>query len=220
MGLLNSLHLKLALLVTTTAAALAAATEAHTNPVCNYTCGNVSIPYPFGTSEKCCRDEKFFLNCTTVTSPSSGEATKQLISGDNIPVLNISLDPPELIVSGGVTKHCYNSTDDSYLNTMEFVNFSISNNKNRITVVGCDTFALITDLEGTFTTGCVSSCSKETRFKEGACSGVGCCETCFPEAIRNYNMTLSSFNNYTKVHDFNRCGYAFVAKDTFQLNYY
>ncbi|KAI9099637.1 hypothetical protein K1719_024642 [Acacia pycnantha] len=181
--------------------------------LCDHTCGNVSIPYPFGTSENCYyRDETFFLNCTTTTSPSSGEATAQLIRGNNIPVLNVPLDPPELTVSGDVSKHCYNSTDDSSWNAMRFKNYSISNTKNRFLMVGCDTFAFITDLDDTFTTGCVSSCSNETRFKEGACSGVGCCETSFPEAIRNYNISLSSFNNYTKMRDFNPCSYAFIAK--------
>ncbi|KAK4265720.1 hypothetical protein QN277_026737 [Acacia crassicarpa] len=213
MGLLSSLHFKLAVLVTTTAAALAAA-EAQTKPGCNYTCGNVSIPYPFGTSENCYRDEDlyFFLNCTTTISPSSGEATTQLFSED-VQVLNISLDPPELTVSGDVSKHCYGFNDDVSGNWMMFPNYSISNTKNRFTVVGCDTYAFVEDLNGTFTTGCVSSCSKETRFEEaGACSGVGCCQTSFPETIRDYNITLLSFKNYTKVRDFNPCGYAFIAK--------
>ncbi|KAI9123192.1 hypothetical protein K1719_006081 [Acacia pycnantha] len=216
MGLLNSLHLKLALLVTTAVAAAVAA-EAQTKPGCNYTCGNVSIPYPFGTSENCYRNEylNFFLHCTTTTSPSSsGEATTQLIFGTNLSLLNISLDPPELTVSGYVSKHCYDSYHYSYGNAMWFPNYSISNTKNRFTVVGCDTYAFLKDLDGTFTTGCVSSCSNETRFEEaGACSGVGCCQTSFPETIRDYNITLKSFNNYTKVRDFNPCGYAFVAKE-------
>ncbi|KAI9123140.1 hypothetical protein K1719_006029 [Acacia pycnantha] len=216
MGLLNSLHFKLAVLVTTTAAALAVA-EAQTKQGCNDTCGNVSIPYPFGTSVNCYyRDEdlNFFLNCTTTTSPSSsGEATTtQLIWGDNIPVLNISLDPPELTFSGDVSYHCYNS-NYSY-NWIKFGKFSISNTKNRFTVVGCDTYAYLSDTDSTFSTGCSLRCSNETMFEEaGACSGVGCCQTSFPQAITNYEITLRSFKNYTKVRDFNRCGYAFVAKE-------
>ncbi|KAI9123030.1 hypothetical protein K1719_005919 [Acacia pycnantha] len=214
MGLLNSLHFKLVVLVTTTAAALAVA-EAQTKQGCNNMCGNVSIPYPFGTSENCYRDEQFFLNCATTTSPSSsGEATTtQLIWGENVEVVSISLDPPELTVSGNVSENCYNSSGDSW-NSMEFVNFSVSNTKNRFTVVGCDTLSFITDLDVTFTTGCMSSCSKETRFEEGgACSGVGCCQTSVPKTITNYNITLSSFENYTEVRDFNPCGYAFIAKE-------
>ncbi|KAI9122785.1 hypothetical protein K1719_005674 [Acacia pycnantha] len=214
MSLLNSLHLKLALLVTTAAAAASA--EAQTKPGCNYTCGNVSIPYPFGTSKNCYIDEMFFLNCTTTTSPSSsGEATTtQLIWGENIEVVSISLDPPDLTVSINVTKQCYNSNDDSSWRSMDSVNFSISNTKNRFTVVGCDTYAFISDLKDTFTTGCVSSCSDETRFEEaGACSGVGCCQTSFPKTISDYNITLYSFDNYMEVRDFNPCGYAFIAKE-------
>ncbi|KAK4265719.1 hypothetical protein QN277_026736 [Acacia crassicarpa] len=222
MGLLNALHLKLALLVITTVAALAAE-EAQTNPGCNNTCGNVSIPYPFGTSKNCYIDEKFFLNCTTTTSPSSsGEATAtQLIWGENIEVVNINLDPPELTVSGDVTKKCYHSSDILFWNSMTFGEFSISSTKNRFTVVGCDTYAYFSDLDSTFRTGCSLSCSNETRFEEaGACSGVGCYQTSFPQAIRNYNITIYSFSNYTKVSDFNPCGYAFVAKEgSFNFSY-
>ncbi|KAK4264688.1 hypothetical protein QN277_025829 [Acacia crassicarpa] len=220
MGFLNSLHLKLALLVTT--AATLAAAEAQTKPGCNNKCGNVSVPYPFGTSENCYyRDEdlNFFLNCTTTTSPSSGEATTQLIYGDNIPVLNISLDPPELTVSADVSYHCYNSSY-SY-NWMKVGKFSISNTENRFTVVGCDTYAYFRDLSSTFRTGSMLTCSNETKFKEaGGCSGVGCCQTSFPQAITNYDITLRSFENYSDVRDFNPCGYAFIAKEgSFNFSY-
>ncbi|KAK4265711.1 hypothetical protein QN277_026728 [Acacia crassicarpa] len=209
MGFLNSLHLKLALLVTT--AATLAAAEAQTKAGCNYTCGNVSVPYPFGTSENCYRDETFFLNCKTTTSQPSGEATTQLFCG-NIPVLNISLDPPELTVSPGVSYDCYNSRHSYY--KLWSNNFSISSTKNRFTVVGCDTYAYLSDLNSTFSTGCMLNCSNETSFeKAGECSGVGCCQTSFPQAIRNYAITLRSYTKYTKVHNFNPCGYAFVAKE-------
>ncbi|KAI9123215.1 hypothetical protein K1719_006104 [Acacia pycnantha] len=208
MGLLNSLHLKLALLVTTAVAAA----EAQTKPGCNYTCGNVSIPYPFGTSDNCHIDDGYFINCSTATNSSSSSAQPiAYLTRSSIKVLNISLDPPELTVSADVSYHCYNSS--SWSNWIRFGKFSISNTKNRFTVVGCDTYAYFSDLNSTFRTGCSLSCSNETRFEEaGACSGVGCCQTSFPQAIRNYNITLWSYNNYAKVHDFNPCGYAFVAK--------
>ncbi|KAI9123046.1 hypothetical protein K1719_005935 [Acacia pycnantha] len=92
MGLMNALHLKLALLI-------CMAVAAQMNPGCNNKCGNVSIPYPFGTSENCYIDQRFSLNCTTTKSPSGEDTTHQLIYSKNITVLNISLDPPELTVS-------------------------------------------------------------------------------------------------------------------------
>ncbi|KAK4265735.1 hypothetical protein QN277_026749 [Acacia crassicarpa] len=93
-------------------------------------------------------------------------------------------------------------------------NFSISNTKNKFTVVGCDSYGHIKDLNSTFTTGCSLSCSSETRFEEaGSCSGVGCCQTSLPQGMRNYKITLRSFDNYSDVRDFNPCGYAFIAKE-------
>ncbi|KAK4265722.1 hypothetical protein QN277_026739 [Acacia crassicarpa] len=211
MDLLNSLHLKLALLVTTVVAAAAA--EAQTKPGCNYKCGNVSIPYPFGTSNNCHTDDGYFINCTTTTNSSSSSAQPIAhLNHSRIQVLNISLDPPELIVSAKVSYHCNNSSY-SY-NGMLFRKFSFSNTKNRFIVVGCDTYADFSDLDSSFSTGCSLRCSKETRFEgAGACSGVGCCQTSFPQAISNYIITLKSSNNYTKVRDFNPCGYAFIAQE-------
>ncbi|KAI9123116.1 hypothetical protein K1719_006005 [Acacia pycnantha] len=205
MGLMNALHLKLALLI-------CMAVAAQMNPGCNNKCGNVSIPYPFGTSENCYIDQRFSLNCTTTKSPSGEDTTHQLIYSKNITVLNISLDPPELTVSVDVSKHCYGTKGYKSFN-MSFIKFSISNTKNRFTVVGCDTYAYIRDLTGSeFTTGCMLSCSDKMRFENGSCLGVGCCQTSFPEAIRDYNIILGSLN-YTDVRYFNPCSYAFVAEN-------
>ncbi|XP_028751587.1 putative wall-associated receptor kinase-like 16 [Neltuma alba] len=164
-------------------------------------------------------NERFFVNCTTTTT-SSGQAKTSLIYGGNKPVLDISVDPPELTVSNNVYKHCYNSKRGFGSHLIQFGKFSISNTKNSFTVVGCDTHASFTDMDSSFTTGCMLSCTSRTRFEEGACSGVGCCQTNFPDAIMSYSITLTSSRNYTDVHNFNPCGYAFVAKEgSFNFSY-
>ncbi|KAI9122864.1 hypothetical protein K1719_005753 [Acacia pycnantha] len=180
MGLLNSLHLKLALLVTTAVAAA----EAQTKPGCNYTCGNMSIPYPFGTSNNCHIDDSHFINCSTTTNSSSSSAQPiAYLTHGRIKVLNISLDPPELTVSAGVSYHCYDSR--YWSNWIRFITRRSSRKQGHALV-----------------------------------SGVGCCQTSFPQAIRSYDITLGSYNKYTKVRDFNPCGYAFVAKEgSFNFSY-
>ncbi|XP_054805084.1 wall-associated receptor kinase 2-like [Prosopis cineraria] len=203
MGLNSAAHLKLVLLVCTVAAAAA--------EDCNRRCGNVSIPYPFGISDDCYIDERFIINCTTTTS-SSGQPIAHL-RGGVIPVLNISVDPPELIVSANVTNQCYDSDFTWNSNWISFEKFSISNPKNRFTVVGCDTDAYIRDLTGSrFQTGCTLSCNKKS-FEDWSCSGVGCCQTGFPKAIRNYTINITSFGGYKDVKDFNPCGYAFLSQN-------
>ncbi|XP_059629936.1 putative wall-associated receptor kinase-like 16 [Cornus florida] len=79
--------------------ALIAATpaESQAKPGCPETCGNLTIPYPFGTSESCYLDETFLITCN--------ESKAQLGNG-NIDVLNISLDG-ELIVSTWIAFDCY-----------------------------------------------------------------------------------------------------------------
>ncbi|XP_054804534.1 wall-associated receptor kinase 2-like [Prosopis cineraria] len=206
MGLNSALLLKLVLLVVCTAAVSAAQTKAG----CSSSCGNVSIPYPFGTSKSCYIDQRFFINCTTT---SSGEPIAYL-TRSSIPVLNISLDPAELTVSADVSRNCYDSKRNDSWYSMWFGKFTISNTKNRFTVVGCDTYAHIRDLDGSrFQTGCSLSCSNKTTFENGSCSGVGCCQTSFPKAIRNYTITLRTYDKYEDVWDFNPCGYAFLAQE-------
>ncbi|KAK4265727.1 hypothetical protein QN277_026744 [Acacia crassicarpa] len=204
----NAFHLKLVLLLCTLAQTKAAD--------CNSSCGNLDIPYPFGTSNDCYIDERFFINCTTTTNKSSSSSSAQPIAylrGGGIPVLNISLDPPELTILAEVSKQCYNSGFTASWNEIWFEKFSISNTKNRFTVVGCDTSAYIRDLTGKrFQTGCTLNCNNNS-FEDWSCSGVGCCQTSFPRAIRNYTINITTFDNYRDVREFNPCGYAFIAQD-------
>jgi hypothetical protein len=72
---------------------LAATAASQPDSSCNNTCGNLSIPYPFGTSEGCYLDPSFLITCnysSEIPTPFLGSNTS------NIPVLNISLLDGEL----------------------------------------------------------------------------------------------------------------------------
>ncbi|KAG6626166.1 hypothetical protein CIPAW_15G029200 [Carya illinoinensis] len=60
--------------------------------------------------------------------------------------------------------------------------------------------------------GCMTICRNQSNVLDGTCSGIGCCEVEIPERVSNFNFTVKSFNNHTKVWSFNPCGYAFVVK--------
>ncbi|KAG8660538.1 hypothetical protein MANES_02G170400v8 [Manihot esculenta] len=47
----------------------------------------------------------------------------------------------------------------------------------------------------------------------GSCAGRGCCEISIPKGIRDFSVTVRSYNNHTRVMNFNPCSYAFVVED-------
>ncbi|KAF2291277.1 hypothetical protein GH714_022144 [Hevea brasiliensis] len=82
----NTMLMKLALPVVIVAAVSPLAT-AQAKPGCQSHCGNISIPYPFGTTQGCYMDEQFLITCNNATNPP-----KPFLNLSNIPVLDISLD--------------------------------------------------------------------------------------------------------------------------------
>lgn len=47
----------------------------------------------------------------------------------------------------------------------------------------------------------------------GSCSGIGCCQTSIPKGVRDFNITIKSYNQHKDVLKFNPCSYGFVAKE-------
>ncbi|KAE8021955.1 hypothetical protein FH972_007801 [Carpinus fangiana] len=92
--------------------------------------------------------------------------------------------------------------------------YTISNSKNKFTVLGCDTHAYLSGYQNGewYSTGCSSQCPSLNNVVNGSCSGVGCCEVGFPDGLKDIAVEVYSFNNHTKVWNFNPCGYAFVVE--------
>ncbi|KAL7246113.1 hypothetical protein ACSBR2_001279 [Camellia fascicularis] len=194
-------------------AAFAAA--AQTLPGCEDRCGNISIPYPFGTTEGCRIADDFLVTCNNThynppklflnTTESNLEITDIFLSG-------------ELRISSWIASDCYNKQRLRVINNEPWIKmhkFPISNTRNKFIAVGCDTFAIIGGSEGrNYTTGCLSLCDSINNVINGSCSGIGCCQTSIPNGVRNFQFRVKSFENHTRVWDFNPCSYAFVAEET------
>ncbi|KAJ7959215.1 Wall-associated receptor kinase [Quillaja saponaria] len=193
-------------------ASMATTIAARAKPGCNSTCGELDIPYPFGTTDGCSRDENFLITCSSSTSrnPIANYST------GNIQVLNISLDG-EMRILAWRANQCYLPSGNR--SSGENVNFSlnqftVSNTKNKFTVIGCDTYTFINDYWGDrFSTGCTATCRNTTDVVNGTCFGIGCCQTSFPTGVRGYNISLKSYRNHTAVWNFNPCSYGFVVED-------
>ncbi|XP_062158391.1 putative wall-associated receptor kinase-like 16 [Alnus glutinosa] len=193
--------------------AATAASQPHSG--CNNTCGNLTIPYPFGTSEGCYLDPSFLITCnylSGIPTPFLGDKTS------NIPVLDISLLDGELRVSSFVARDCYNESGlpvNRLYTSFELMQyFYFSYTRNKFTVVGCDTYAFIKGSgERNYTTGCTAYCDRIDSVVNGSCSGLGCCQTSIAEGIWDYTLSVSSYNNYSEVRSFNPCGFVFLVEE-------
>ncbi|KAI6695801.1 hypothetical protein NL676_023511 [Syzygium grande] len=199
---------------------IAQADDSITKPGCRSSCGNLSIPYPFGSSdsESRCRigPSSFRVYCDDSTDPPTPYMDNK---GSKLQILNISLEDHEMRIGMWIGRDCYNSSrydaNSSTFPWLTLQDFPISNTKNKFIVVGCDTYAHFLDRQGNFALGCMSICNDISEVTNGSCSGIGCCETSIPRKSFNYDISIRSYRNHTEVQDFNPCSYAFVAANGF-----
>ncbi|XP_031407828.1 putative wall-associated receptor kinase-like 16 [Punica granatum] len=182
---------------------------------CQTTCGNVTIPYPFGTAPGCYLNRYFYVSCN---DSAPGGPTPLLWSTPSIEVLSISLSG-ELRVNTYIGTDCYTQSGARRLPVKAYAilpAFPFSTTKNKFTAVGCDTLAMTNGDD--FSSGCLSRCSVNSSITEGTCNGIGCCQTAVPKMLLNYNASVSSFRNHTQVWSFNPCSYAFITEtDSFNF---
>ena len=136
-------------------------------------------------------------------------------------MMNISLEG-ELRILNHVGHDCrtiFSDIDPPYSNKprLKSGRFNISSTRNKFTMVGCDTFALIRGKIGEeqYMSGCMSLCNNISNFQNGSCSGNGCCQTSIPEGLSAINLTMGSFFNYSTIWEFDPCGYAFVVEESY-----
>ena len=180
-------------------------------PNCSDSCGDVKIPYPFGTTEGCYRDEEsrdFFINC------SNSYGQPQPMTG-NLTVTSISIEG-EMDIMMYNSINCYDKWGTPLSNNTEpwlqVPSFTVSVTKNRFVAVGCDTYAFLNGIlkEALFSTGCLSVCNNARNIVNGSCSGIGCCHIDIPEGLKDINFAAYSFNSHKDVWSFNPCSFAFI----------
>lgn len=210
-------------------ATLAAATTAAAQalPGCPDYCGDLKVPYPFGTVESCYLGENFFINCTTNTNTTTSNITQiptaYLMGSDNI-VTNISLDG-ELQILQPMSRTCFFSdnlgevrifsSSYSYSFPLQVSPFTISDTRNKFISIGCDTFAILEGYrqdEERYVSGCLSLCRRPDSAIE-SCSGIGCCTASIPSGLKNRTVTVSSYGHYSNVRL--PCSYAAIVEENY-----
>ncbi|XP_022895361.1 putative wall-associated receptor kinase-like 16 [Olea europaea var. sylvestris] len=192
-------------------------------PNCTDRCGDVSIPFPFGTREGCYLSKTFLVTC----NHTHYDPPKPFLRHSNIEITNISLDG-QLTVLQFIAKECYNRNGTEALSIdpyIRFKEFTVNNTANKFTVVGCDTYAFVSgsrNNKSDYETGCTSQCASKDDLEDGSCSGVGCCHSSIPKGVWKVKLTLKSYSNFTEsydndtttVWDVDNCSYAFLAEES------
>ncbi|XP_078151190.1 wall-associated receptor kinase 3-like [Carex rostrata] len=192
-------------------------------PGCPESCGGIPIPYPFGIGRNCSLSQEFNVTCrlshyynTTIIPVLSD------INELDFGILNISLSLGQARVSSPTaSRQCYNRTEKNehwwtYLMNNGDTSFRINSEKNKFTVIGCNTLAYLRlDDTTNYSVGCLSSCdSLDTLNKYGSCSGIGCCQTAIPKETNSFYIHFDDRYNNSDVYDFNPCSYATVVEET------
>ncbi|XAR62863.1 hypothetical protein NMG60_11017770 [Bertholletia excelsa] len=187
-------------------------------PGCHESCGNISIPYPFGTTDRCAKSPHFLITCNESVHPPEA-----LLSSSIQIIDDISLLRGEMIVGALVGWRCYYSdTGEKIDNDWSFPSFKLyspllafSSSRNKFIAVGCDTSAYINGFQkDQYLSGCISLCSSNRTITDGSCSGIGCCEVAIPPGLRLYDLSIGSFRNHSTVWQFNPCSFAFVTEES------
>ncbi|KAI9198951.1 hypothetical protein LWI28_024994 [Acer negundo] len=104
-------------------------------PDCDTKCGDLEIPYPFGTESRCSLNDDFVITCDHTQKPPKPFWG----SRSNILVTNISMEG-WLQIHSFVSQDCRN---DTFGATLSVGDFRISNTLNKFTVIGCDSYGYI-----------------------------------------------------------------------------
>ncbi|KAK9063846.1 hypothetical protein SSX86_017718 [Deinandra increscens subsp. villosa] len=205
--------LKLLILVAFAALRVASAQGGLQN--CESSCGNVTISYPFGSGEGCYYSSDFLVTCNR-----SSEEPIPFLGTGNIVISNMSISESEVEIMMLVGHDCdYSSGGWKRYEPYLWLRYLRISAKNKFVAIGCDTSAYFRGRRGNDDsndpldgTGCISRCGRNSLLSNGSCSGVGCCEVAVPEGLKNFSMTLRSYNNHANITDFSPCSYAFFVE--------
>ncbi|KAL6651528.1 hypothetical protein ACP70R_010453 [Stipagrostis hirtigluma subsp. patula] len=202
------------LLIVVTAAVAAAPVAL---PGCPETCGNITVPYPFGLRPGCFR-EGFSLTCD-----EEPDRPPKLFVGDGVEVVAISLPDATVRVLGKMLSFWHNGTAPVQFNGSwpagppvgERLVVSIT--RNRFVAMGCNILASVVEqqdssvLEGGYVSVCATLCPDGPVVSDTSCSGVGCCQTPIARDLPSYRVQLSDLAALNPIVSYAGFGAAFIA---------
>ncbi|KAL5140795.1 Wall-associated receptor kinase-like 8 [Glycine soja] len=191
-------------------------------PGCNSTCGEVSIPYPFGMKDpECYADGWFEIECK-----DTSQGQKPYLKSLNLQVTSISDFLGLVTIMNPIYRwNCPSKRAMPAIKDLRGSPFVYSQESNKFVAVGCNNLAFLKS-GGDTVGGCVSICDNNEEFKNmdfissDGCHGRYCCETSLPNYLSEYNATLQDFNNQNSSVESHQCSSAFIVNKYWSQRYY
>ncbi|KAJ4841192.1 hypothetical protein Tsubulata_027717 [Turnera subulata] len=189
----------------------------------NQTCGNISIPYPFGLAPGCYKDDSFKIECHKTSNPP-----RAVIPSIKAEVLKFSDYNESVTVKGPIKysgscpawKRRSSRSNSSTLVNLTGSPFIPAPFSNSFTAVGCNTLGTITE-DATLPIGCRSTCGKERGAMEwdsaGFCQAQNCCTTSVKPGLQVIIPSVQSLNK-GRDDDEDECKLAFLADEQWLVN--
>ncbi|KAG5227798.1 wall-associated receptor kinase [Salix suchowensis] len=188
-------------------------------PNCAETCGNISIPFPFGIGTGCYMNSWFSVDCNKTTADSPSRA---FLSSINMEVLEISLEDGWVRVNSPVISSGCSGRGSNIAINMTGSRFAFSSS-NRFAAMGCNNRASLTQIKPEIV-GCMSTCdannltSSSTGGKGSCyCSGNNCCQTTIPSYLQVFNASLETAG-YPNDQGRDQCKVAFIVEREWSLD--
>lgn len=176
-------------------------------PGCTDTCGNTTIPYPFGIGDERCFREGFKLVCDPAYDPP-----KLFMNGPGYEVHKIKLARRVLHLDTGITQMLGgDSYNQKWILDLDDKLFRVSADMNVFITLGCGFHFFIGSSpaaagdNATSSSNCVSNCRPGYPIlaTDGTCYGIGCCNASVVEDHNSYTIKLLSLQSSPRAVPFN-----------------
>ncbi|KAJ4969735.1 hypothetical protein NE237_002834 [Protea cynaroides] len=179
---------------------------------CQETCGNISIPFPFGIGNGCYFDPRFEILC----NESNSNPSVTFLQYPDLDVLEFLPDFAVRVVYTSVASTRRQGNNTQLSESIDFP-FTFSVTHNNFIAIGCDIGAQFTRINsGQNSIGCMSVCANNTlptlNSSISSCSGDGCCSTPIPSNVQLFDVNIYSLGVSGAS---NSCGLAFLADNNF-----
>ena len=192
-------------------------------PGCDWRCGNVPIPFPFGMKSFECYAEKWFeIECrnSTYTNYTHTPYLKSI----EVEVISINLQLGTVNIKNPIYRSNCGSKDSPPVNkSLEGSPFVYSQKYNKFMAAGCNIIAIL-QLNRSEVSGCVSICDEKYKvgdigkmdFRKSDCNGKSCCDSSLPLYLKEYSTEIKGLkDNETS----DECSYAMVVQQHLAYSY-